>query len=320
MLEKEFGEFYSAIKINDESDALIEKRKILENDIRDKFPKILDSHGIKINKSDIRIIDQGSYKYKTTIKSKIIDRDVAIIILIDINKYKDTRKLKKYLEEAIDIPSREVAIKEPCVRAVYREKGNEWMHIDLPLYAEYNDAYYLARGKRESSEYEWQIADPDGLNKYISDCLTKSDQLRRIICYIKKWKNEAYANSVRDHEIPPSIGLTLLACEYYSNVCHEENDDLNLLLLLMKEIAQRFKKSREYKLPVQPFSDVFCKMSNTYIENFSKKIYIAVENLEKACCSNNAHVAASYVAKVLGDEFPVPDDIDVIKTRECCFG
>ena len=99
MLEKEFGEFYSAIKINDESDALIEKRKILENDIRDKFPKILDSHGIKINKSDIRIIDQGSYKYKTTIKSKKINRKMAIIILIDSNF--PHRKSSRLLENCI---------------------------------------------------------------------------------------------------------------------------------------------------------------------------------------------------------------------------
>ena len=75
------------------------------------------------------------------------------MVPLDTSKNSDPRKIKKYLKESIDIPVRSVSIKEPCVRAAYYEKGVEWMHIDLPLYADNNGIIYLARGKTSSDEY-----------------------------------------------------------------------------------------------------------------------------------------------------------------------
>ena len=67
-LKKEFSDFYKAIRIDSESHVLKEKREVLEEDIRSKLPGILADHGITLNSSDIHMIDQGSYKYHTTIK------------------------------------------------------------------------------------------------------------------------------------------------------------------------------------------------------------------------------------------------------------
>ena len=108
------------------------------------------------------MIDQGSYKYHTTIKSEIVDRDVAVIIPLDIDEHSDPREIKKYLEKAITIPTRTVSIKEPCVRASYYKEGKEWLHVDLPLYANHNGSLYLARGKEYSETYSWEGADRDG--------------------------------------------------------------------------------------------------------------------------------------------------------------
>ena len=66
-LKKEFSDFYQTIRIDSETNALREKREVLEDDIKSKLPGILANHGITVNKSDIRMIDQGSYKYHTTI-------------------------------------------------------------------------------------------------------------------------------------------------------------------------------------------------------------------------------------------------------------
>ena len=90
------------------------------------------------------------------------------------------------------------------------------MHIDLPLYANDNGEISLARGKASSNEYLWERADPDGLNNDLCGKINGHDQLRRIICLIKKWKNEKYSSSTKDHEVPPSIGLTYLACDCFS--------------------------------------------------------------------------------------------------------
>ena len=66
-LKKEFADFYREIRIDKETNALREKREILEEDIKSKLPDILKDQNISVNRSDIRMIDQGSYKYNTTI-------------------------------------------------------------------------------------------------------------------------------------------------------------------------------------------------------------------------------------------------------------
>jgi len=182
-LKKEFEDFYKEIRIGSESDVLIEKRETLVGEIKDKFPGKMGDHGIKLNKSDIRTFDQGSYKYNTTISAKVVDRDVAIMIPLSISDNPDPRKIKGYLRDAINIYSRTVEIKEPCVRAVYHEDGEEWLHIDLPLYAQDGNNVYLARGKFTSDNYSWEEADPDGLNDDLCGKINGNDQLRRVMLH-----------------------------------------------------------------------------------------------------------------------------------------
>ena len=134
-LKKEFSEFYSTIRIDSESKVLQDKREVLQDDIKENLPDELKKNDIDIVKSDIRMIDQGSYKYNTTIKSNVVDRDVAVIIPVDSTNDLDPRKIKEDLEAAIKIESRTVTIKEPCVRVSYYDDGEEYLHIDLPLYA-----------------------------------------------------------------------------------------------------------------------------------------------------------------------------------------
>lgn len=320
-LKKEFSDFYKAIRIDSETNALKEKREVLEDDIKLKLPGILKDHGIDITKSDIRMIDQGSYKYNTTIKDDVVDRDVAVIIPLNTTDNDDPRKIKSYLKDAISIPARTVTVKEPCVRASYYENGEEWLHIDLPLYAKDGSNIYLARGKASSNSYSWENTDPDGLNDYLCGKINGNDQLRRIICFIKKWRNEKYSGSVSDHEVPPSIGLTLLACEYFSaQSTSEGDDDLLALQKTMKSIQDKFAVSKDWSgeivsatiscfLPVTSYTDVFKKMkdsSSSYMVTYYKRFSKAVDDLTNAVNVESAYDAGEYVQKVLGSEFIVP--------------
>lgn len=319
-LKKEFADFYREIRIDKETNALREKREILEEDIKSKLPDILKDQNISVNRSDIRMIDQGSYKYNTTISDDVVDRDVAVMIPLDISVSSDPRKIKGYLRDTINIPARTVSIKEPCVRASYYENGKEWLHIDLPLYAQYENSVYLARGKEYSSDYSWESADPDGLNDYLCGQINGNAQLRRVICFIKKWRNEKYSASINDHEVPPSIGLTLLACECFSAQSTDDgDDDLLSLQKTMKGILDRFTYTLDDKgnlvrtitknLPVTPYTDVFKKMkdsSSTYMTTFYNRLSKAVDNLTNAVNVESAHDAGKYVQKVLGDDFTVP--------------
>ena len=317
----QFKDFYDEICIHEESEDLKEKRDILQKDIKDKFPNEMKTHGIELNKSDIEIFDQGSYKYSTTIKSSVIDRDVAVMIPLDIEECSDPRKIKGYLRDAVNyVAARTVKIKEPCVNVSYYENGAEWMHIDLPLYAKCGDKVYLARGREFAEKYSWEIADPKGLNDDLCGKINKNEQLRRVIRYIKKWRNDKYQNSTLDHEVPPSIGLTYLACDcFVSSSTSEGEDDLLALQQTMSNMKNMFilaykdeklvKADISRYLPVEPFTDVFQKMkdaSDNYGVTFYNRLSTAVQNLTDAINVESEHDAGNYVKKVLGEEFKVP--------------
>lgn len=319
-LKAEFEQFYKDIRIDGEQNTLIQKREMLQKEIKDKLPDIMEKHGIELYKSSIKMFDQGSYKYNTTIRSTVVDRDVAVMIPLDIVANPDPRKIKGYLRDSIDITIRSVQIKEPCVRASYHKDGKEYLHIDLPLYAQDGNEIYLARGK-EYGAYSWEHADPYGLNDDLCGMINKNQQLRRVICYLKKWKNEHYINPISDHEVPPSIGLTYLACDYFEAQSTDDGDnDLLAFQRTVQNICSRFSVTRDYfgniteanisrYLTVQPYTDVFNKMkdsSSSYMITFYKRLCNARDNLTNAVNVESDHDAAEYVAKVLGDEFEVP--------------
>ena len=319
-LQKEFEEFNNCIKIGSETSALREKRDKLKSDIEEYFPDECAEYGITINKSDLRFIHQGSYKIGTTITNpgKSIDLDYAVIFPLNTDEHTDPRKLKKAAKNALEIKNIRIPIiKEPCVTVAYYSYEEETMHIDFPLYAENNSILYLARGKENSDNYKWERADPEGLNDYFLDAFKDKDQLKRIVRYIKKWKQIKYNNSSNSHEIPPSVGLTILACQHYNEYNTGGADDLLSLYHTMKEIRDQFIVTKDSygnvltaslscMLPVVPYSEVFYKMTSSHMLTFYNRLNTAVKNLCEAVNLSEAHEAAKYVQKVLGEDFSIP--------------
>ena len=327
-LKKEFKDFYKEIKIDSEIEDLIEKRETLQKDFENNFPKKCKERGIEVSKSDIEFFDQGSYKLHTTIKNNYgsIDRDVAVMFPLDIDENQDPRKIKGYGRDALKLYNRTITIKEPCINVSYSKEGVEWMHIDLPLYAKHNGGVYLARGKESSTEgkYSWEEADPRGLNEYLLNEINGNNQLRKVIRYIKKWKLEKYCNSTLDNGVPPSIGLTLLACDCFVPCVGSggDDDDLTSLQKTMEGILSKFSLTHEDGvlvkadisrcLPVTPKTDVFERMkdsSDTYGIKFYNRLELAVQNLTDACNQESEHDAGLSVRKVFGDEFKVPEKL-----------
>lgn len=343
-LKSQFKAFYKQIIIDTEVEDLKEKREVLENDFKKNFPTECKKNDIEIKKSDLEIFDQGSYKLHTTIKNNhggSFDRDVAVMFALDIDTNSDPRKIKGYGRDALSLWNRAVTIKEPCINVSYTEKGVEWMHIDLPLYAKHNGNIYLARGKEGSTEgkYSWEIADPKGLNNYLLDKINGNDQLRRIIRYIKKWKLEKYYSSTLDSEVPPSIGLTILACDCFVPCVDQQgnDDDLVSLQKTMQGIRDKFcltyedgvliKADISRCLPVTPWTDVFKRMkdgSDSYGVKFYNRFNMALQYLTDACNEESEHDAGLSVQNVFGDEFKVPKKLvsisDTSSKREHNFG
>lgn len=341
-LKKQFVEFYKEIKIDEEVEDLKKGREVLQKDIENKLPDELKKHGIDLKKSEIKIFDQGSYILNTTISNDYgsIDRDVAVMFPLNIVENPDPRKIKAYVRDALKHQNRALDIKEPCVNVSYVKNGKEWMHIDLPVYAQYDGKVYLARGSEFATKgnYLWEDADPEGLNKWLLGKITGNAQLRRNIRYLKKWKQEKYQDSSLDHEIPPSIGLTLLMCKHFvPSTGSEGDDDLLSLRMSIQNIIDEFdlicdysgnviKADITYELPVIPSTDVFSKMkkSDSYIIKFYNRLNTALQNLTDACNVESEHDAGLRVQKVFGEKFLVPPKQVSISTssnrREHSFG
>lgn len=345
ILKNEFITFYNdEVKYYGNSEVR-EKKKKLKDDFKSKFPtNFKEKYDEEIKISEIRFIDQGSYSINTTINhgDTAFDIDVATIIDLDINKYEDALEIKKIVRDSLKNTNREPKIKEPCVTVKYTKAGEEKYHIDFPVYATNSGGeLYLARGKEsdEAEDIKWEIADPEGLNEYFKkdnlqvEGLDLDDeekdrrkQKRRIIRYIKWWKAEKYGNSKRDHQIPPSIALTILVCEnFISAKVDDEYNDLKSLYETVKNITGKvFEKTldeygeetiilKECSLPKEPGSDCFFKIRNSYsyIETFYSRWTTFEENLRKAVEESDERAAGEILVKVFGDKFPLPEADEV---------
>lgn len=339
-LQKQFEEFHGEIALTDHRE-LKEKRSILEKELKDKFPekmnkekKLKEENSNDLKISDLKFIDQGSWAQgvKTSIDpmNKTFDRDVAMIFPLDILIHKDPREIKKIVKDILTIQGkREPKIKEPCVTVTYSKEGDEIYHLDFPIYAKakYGNLY-LARGKECSESYEWEESDPEGLNEYFKEQFEGEigNQKRRIVRYLKQWKQIKYNGSQNGNEIPPSIGLTILVCK---NFQYNEKNDLKTLYYTLKRIYDKFiviKNSEKEiteviiycDLPTKPFSDVFYKMrkSKEHLITFYKRFQNFYENIRNAYEAEHDHEAANYIVKSLGSEFEVPDKEAAVDTSK----
>lgn len=321
-----FKEFYECIRLNEQSTELKSKRDTLQSDIEKKLPCKLIEIDIDVSKSDFRFIDQGSYAkgIKTTIEpiDGTIDRDVAVIIPININKNDDPRVIKGLVKDVLKIEGARIPkIKYPCVTVSYTREEVEWLHIDFPIYALHDDGnLYLAKGKYTANDYEWEESDPEGLNEYLRDYLGTDEgkQLRRVIRYLKRWRDEKYINPTSSNQTPPSIALTLMACKHFSYV---ENDgyenDLEALYNTVVGIQTEFctyydgdvkKATIDYYLPVKPYGNVFYKMkdSKEHQTTFYNRLSTLKDNLLNAINTETEYDAGIYVRKSLGSDFEIP--------------
>lgn len=316
ILKKEFKDFHKEIKLKkyEENKDLREKRDLLVNELRnslkdEKIPNI-------DKKLTFTSFDQGSYAMNTGIKPKDDDYDIDIGIIFDItNGEYDSAKLKKLVRDKLNkINNRTVIYNRPCITVEYL---SEKYHVDLAVYAKNNDDMHIAWGKEFSNEKTWYKSEPKKLTKWVADvsCVSyESAQFRRCVRYLKKWKEKHFQS--KGNDAPPSIGLTIQARQSHIY----DNNDLNALIHIVKYIKNSFtdnidttsfelKKCIVVNLPVEPFKNVYYKMSLNQQNNFYKKVDALLEILIEAKDEESEYKASKLLQNAFGDEFPLVEDI-----------
>ncbi len=293
--------------------------------------------------------DQGSYSMHLGVEplDKEYDIDVGLRFNVNSSDYEPMdikEKIYELLQNHTDYGAK---IKKPCVTVTYKKDGEAAFHVDLVVYTYENkddldSQLYLARGKNsDSDETFWEKSDPVGLVNYVNnkykgeDSKDDREQFRRIIRYLKRWKNIKFNNS--GNAEPPSIGITLIAVDKFESSKKydflEEKyiyNDLDALLNFVKEIQKlfvfktlsedgKFLYSINYSLPstlsFELNSNVFKKMSINQMTNFKNKIDKLIKDLENIKDEADEIEQCKMLNKIFGDDFPVPEKKDVSKRQ-----
>ncbi|AZK45339.1 cyclic GMP-AMP synthase DncV-like nucleotidyltransferase [Paenibacillus lentus] len=332
-IQKQFEEFHDEIKLKrfKENKELREKRDIITNKIKKGVKTKFEE--MEKDVPSLEFIDQGSYAVDLGIIPEDKDYDIDEGVVFDLYKedYTDSLELKKIIRDILKSHTTTIPkIKNPCVTITYSLDDEPAYHVDLPVYvkSKYDDHLYLAWGKEFSNKENkyWDPADPEGLNNYIKNSFADDakKQFKRVVRYMKKWKDVCFESSGSSR--PPSVGITILATElfsykqsYDSLSSKYKDDDLNALKDFVSNLKRKFflkwdhelEKNFyiiEYDLPVQPYTNVFSKMTNTQMDTFYQKLNEFENALTEAGGKSDPHEACKVLSpKYFGEAFPIPE-------------
>lgn len=335
-LQTEFNKYHENIKLHDkdENKDLRDKRDMLTDEMRAYFKK--KSEEEKSTKITFSVENQGSYSMGTGILPvKKGDFDIDVMVLFNISKddFKPV-EVKQWVHDALSRSNRTVEYKKPCVTVQYLNNGEPEFHVDLALYADDNSngKTYISKGKPTSASADkvWEVSNPkllkEKINTRFSDAEDRS-QMKRIIRYLKRWKDLKFKDS--GNEKPTGIALTALAYNLFSPVIERrsfdstiEPDDLSALTKLVTAIKGEFNwfsNEISVQLPVEPYNDLFEKMSTKQCEKFKEKIETLESALEDANNEPDPHEASKTIRKILGDDFPLVEKKDTGQKRNLAF-
>jgi hypothetical protein len=315
-LQSQFKTFNDTIKMGtyEENATLRDKRDLLINELRNS----LTDETIPGTDKPLTFskIDLGSYAMNTGVKptSGHYDIDVGIIFDITNDEY-DSNKLKKLVFDKLNKQhNRTVEFNKPCITVNY----SSGYHVDLAIYSKNNDKHHIAWGKEFSNENrKWWIADPKGLKTWVSDVATEAEhkkQFRRIARFLKKWKAKAFSDT--GNNAPPSIGLTIQARKAFR---YQADSDLDALITIVQNIKNSFNQTWDrdssawkwcidISLPVQPYKNVYYKMTLNQQDAFYTKAVNLLEALEAARDETSECESSKILRKIFGDDFPLVED------------
>jgi hypothetical protein len=332
-LQKYFEDFHNKIKLSDENEILREKREVVLNKLKSRLKKIFEERGetappfVHFNK--------GSYAMGTGTVPINCDYDIDIGLLFDLCKdnYPDPVVVKGWVYDALEGHTDEVTIMQPCVRVQYHLEGEPVYHLDLAVYAHADDTngqIYLARGKQYSSPERriWEEDDPKGFIKLINNRFADENdhrQFRRVIRYLKRWKDFKFSSN--GNAAPIGIGITVAAYLWFSprRVLIDffgnkyKDNDLNALSSFVDQMLRQFRTVDHegeqaerliVTLPVPPYNDLFKKMSNLQMSDFKRRLEElrgVLKEVEGKEADPDPVEACKKLQSQFGDDFLVPE-------------
>ena len=249
---------------------------------------------------------QGSIQMGTTINPipKYLDDKKQLNYDLDDGVYfieKDNQDNKKSIEtwhnwvyDAVkDHTGKGAQKKDTCVRVLY-EDGH---HIDLPIYYKKDNKIEFAHKSKD-----WLESDPKAFYEWFNNNAAENQQLRRIVRYLKAWKNfREDKNS--NLKLPSGFALTILATNnYYA----DDNDD-KAFRKTVRNIKTKLDNKFECLRPTTPIGeDIFAGFSQSKKDNFLNALTSLLNDCDRAKDEDNYKKASEYLRNnQFGDRFPL---------------
>lgn len=333
-LQNNFEEFHDKIRLDVKDNSLLKRYK-------DKAIEGLKKE-IEADYSFETFL-QGSYSVFTGIKSskENIDFDIDVAVAFEIKRedYPDPRTPKSWVKSALEkiFPDSDIEWKNPCVTVNFTSnKTGKNVHVDVAVYAKeidyVGDSFYLARGREFSGKDDrcWEKSDPKKLKEKINSHFKEEDQedraqFRRVIRYLKRWKDMKFKQTYR----PTGIGLTINMMDYldvkkaYDSLTATPTfDNLEALKNVVEKMISSFRSTfdkdslewherLEARLPVEPYNDTYNKMTSRQMADFKEKLESLYNDLEFAVQTIDEHEATKRLNQHFGEDFEVISEEEV---------
>ncbi|MCB9761194.1 MAG: nucleotidyltransferase [Alphaproteobacteria bacterium] len=298
-IQSNFLTFHQTILLSDDDGRanLREKRERVLRRLRLGSPRSFDS------------FNQGSYAMSTGIVPVNGDYDIDVGVIYSGAQRPDPLTVKGWVYEAVKDHTSDVVWRRPCITVWYKSGGRRIYHVDLAVY--WQDAWgrlSLAVGKQHSSgaHVAWLESDPKGFIEQVKGHLSGEDraQFRRVIRYLKRWKDVHFPSE--GNAAPVGIGITVAALQWFQPVKAgwraegaSQYDDLAATQALVRSMRSAFGARLSVRLPVQPFTDVFERMTDQQMLEFRGRLEALDANLERARLG-----ASSVLKTAFGEDFP----------------
>lgn len=244
---------------------------------------------------------QGSFAMRTMIREdeSKYDIDDGVYIqgyeAIDHKKWPTPNTVHNWIYNAVENQTSITPIsKNTCIRVEYKDD----YHIDLPIYILKDDRAYLAH-KSDG----WIYSDPKKFTAWYQDRNNNTNnQLRRVIKYLKKWKDHKNIDL-------KGIEITILAGDSFSAV---EGNDLKSLAGTITNIKISLENNFACYRPVEPKNeDLFKDISDTRKESILNGINTLYTKLDKTIKKDSEKEASKIMIDVFGHKFPLAENNQV---------
>lgn len=308
-VQKYFEQFHKEIRMDYElNKTLAEKRDI----ILDRVGNYLKED----KKPAFQSILQGSYIMKTGVKPiEKMDFDIDVGLRFNINVQDFSASVvRDWIYFATKDHTEKVESRGLCTRVIYKDG----YHVDLVAYAVNKNQLGSEIFKLAHKQKGWRDANPVGLleifekvqKKYegTEDALTKTNQFRRIVRYMRRWDDECMP--IESDSKPSGLAYILLINNALQGKVISgsgKSDDVVALISVCEAITS-INGRISIKKPTPEYEDLFGKLSDSDMKNLINRFKGLLKVLRDAQSNSSEKNACQMLKEHFGRDFPVPEE------------